>query len=133
VWFEAGADVEYLPRARLSELLAQYHRFGRWKVRYWQQTGERPQNRQLVLLVAPALVLGVSTAGLVRWGGRAALAATVAGAIGAESIDRLGSSGPLPSPLVRLAAVTANAAVAAGWLSGIVVEGIATLNGSARR
>ncbi len=123
VWFEADSDVEYIPRHSLTGLLLQYHRFGRWKVRYWRQTGERPQNRQLVLVFVPLLVMGATAVGLVRWGAKAAVASTMAGLVGAEAIDRRGASGRA-EPRVRMVAVAANAVVAAGWLSGIIAEGM---------
>ena len=81
VWFEAGLPVGYLPRASVAELFHQYHRFGRWKVRYWRTTGDRPQRRQLILLLGPP-AMGVGVALVARrlppsvapvshrWGGR---------------------------------------------------------------
>ena len=70
VWFDASIPVEYVPRTSLSRLYRQYERFGRWKVRYWRRTADRPRPRQLALLVAvPAVGAGALalTARSRRW------------------------------------------------------------------
>ena len=58
VWFDRSLPVEYIPRTTINDLYRQYVRFGRWKVRYWRRTGDRPRPRQVALLVAaPATAL----------------------------------------------------------------------------
>jgi succinoglycan biosynthesis protein ExoA len=59
LWFVSSLRVRYLPRTSLRALFTQYHRFGRWKVRYWRLTGDRPRLRQLLLLAVPPVALGV--------------------------------------------------------------------------
>lgn len=65
VWFESGLAVAYLPRETMTGLFRQYHRFGRWKVRYWRMTRDRPRLRQVVLLAAP-LVAAATIVSTVR-------------------------------------------------------------------
>jgi glycosyltransferase involved in cell wall biosynthesis len=116
VWFEAGLDVGYVPRSSLGELFGQYHRFGRWKVRYWRRTGDRPRPRQLALLVLPPLA-GVAVA--VALSRPAARPAVLAGAaLIAGVVEVKGSRGPSSGPLARVVAVAAMAAVATGWNAG---------------
>ena len=42
IWFEAGLPVGYVPRRTLSQVWAQYHRFGRWKAHYWLWSRRAP-------------------------------------------------------------------------------------------
>ena len=85
VWFEAGLAVGYFPRASVGDLFRQYRRFGRWKARYWRITGDRPQPRQAVLLVAPGLAALVTAIGLWRRP-RATIAAIFGGAMAVEAV-----------------------------------------------
>ena len=121
VWFDSELHVGYLPRATVAELFSQYRRFGRWKVRYWRMTNDRPQARQLALIVgAPtATVLGVTAFAL--GGRRTRLAVAAAAAAAAAATDTMGSR--VPAPLrVRVAAVATLACTSAGWLSGVATE-----------
>jgi succinoglycan biosynthesis protein ExoA len=121
VWFEADLSVGYLPRASLSALFRQYHRFGRWKVRYWATTGDRPQPRQCVLVVAP--LVGAVIAGLtIRRGPRVACAGALAAGVAAVAVESRGCGGPDAGPAARVIAVAALAATSTGWLSGIYRE-----------
>lgn len=125
VWFDAGLEVTYLPRSSLSALFLQYHRFGRWKVRYWRLSGERPLPRQLLLLLLPvalpALVVGLGIRPLVG-GRRPALATSLAWAF---------MSSVLALPCTRAscgrtqaAALGAVFAIATGWTSGVWREAL---------
>jgi succinoglycan biosynthesis protein ExoA len=119
VWFDAGLDVEYLPRRSLSELFQQYRRFGRWKVTYWTLSRQRPQPRQMLLLSAPVVAVGLGLVGL-----RARTRTTVAVALGgAAAIELLGSTNPRsPDPTAHAVAVAALGAIGVGWWSGVVQE-----------
>lgn len=120
VWFDERLPVGYIPRRDLRALLQQYHRFGRWKVRYWRRTGERPEGRQLVLLASPLLALA-GAVGLARLGGgRAVVGGVVAAAV---VVDQAGSRGRAPLG-ARAVAVAALGAVAGGWLSGVAREAL---------
>lgn len=118
VWFESGLEVGYLPRQTLPELFMQYRRFGRWKVHYWEATGDPPRPRQLVLLVAP-VVVAVCVAVLTPRRRSTVLAVTAAGALGGVAVEALGAGRPAAGPKGHLAAQLALGAVATGWLSGV--------------
>jgi glycosyltransferase involved in cell wall biosynthesis len=121
VWFDAELNVGYLPRPNLRELYRQYRRFGQWKVRYWRMTKDRPQRRQV------AIVVGAPTAALtgllvVVFGGRRSRLAVIALATAAAALtDILGSRAPAPLRH-RVAAVVTLACTSTGWLSGILAE-----------
>jgi succinoglycan biosynthesis protein ExoA len=117
VWFESSLEVGYRPRPSLAELFRQYLRFGSWKARYWQQTGDRPQPRQMLLLSSPifAVVAIVVIASLPR---RLRQLALVAGLAKAVVFEVKGPTGP-PAPLRgHLVSVLASAAVGGGWTAG---------------
>jgi glycosyltransferase involved in cell wall biosynthesis len=118
VWFDADLTVGYLPRADLGSLLAQYHRFGRWKVRYWRMRGERPAARQLVLLAIPP-ACGVALLAIARR--RGVLVAGGAALAGAAALDHLGVDEG-ESPEVRAVGALAASVVAAGWWTGVARE-----------
>lgn len=121
VWFDSRIAVGYLPRGTLTQLWTQYHRFGRWKVRYWRHTGDRPQPRQWVAMVAPLAGLVVEAALLVpgrRRTSRAVATAAVAG-IGLASLERRGASEPDGDVAAHAVACVAMVVVSAGWLSGV--------------
>ena len=89
MWFDASLPVEYVPRTSVRDLYRQYVRFGRWKVRYWRRTGDRPRPRQIGLLVAvPAAALGVTVvaARLHRWKLISLLG--LGGAFAVEAVER---------------------------------------------
>lgn len=132
VWFDASLEVGYRPRATLRALLQQYQRFGAWKVRYWRTTGQRPQPRQLALIVAPLLA---PLAAVALWRrltrrGRGALGVLATAAVAV--FETSGPTGP-PGPAgAHLASVAASGAVGAGWLAGVVSESIAPTGTQAR-
>ena len=120
IWFEAGLEVGYVGRARLREIWSQYHRFGRWKVRYWRRTGDNPQPRQLVLLAAPLLPFGAFAGVAAVLGLKSA--ATVAGALVVPAflaIDAIGGSKESAEVPTRFLAGATNVIVGLGWSSGV--------------
>lgn len=121
VWFDAELNVGYLPRPTVAELFNQYRRFGQWKVRYWRMTNDRPQCRQVVLVLGPPVIASATVLlGLKRtWRMRiVGGAAVVAGAV-----EVLGSDGPpTESPAVHFASLGVLATVSAGWLLGVWSE-----------
>ncbi len=124
IWVDADLAVGYLPRRSIGDLFEQYHRFGRWKVRYWRWTGSRPSTRQAAILIAPP-VAGLAV--LVASRGRPArLAALVGvGLAGVGLIEQLGRPSDGPDGVeVRLTSVGALVAVWSGWLSGIAREAV---------
>jgi succinoglycan biosynthesis protein ExoA len=122
VWFESSLGVGYVPRSTLPELFRQYRRFGRWKVRYWRLTHERPQARQLALLTAPvaaASLLAVTLA--CRPALRLPSLATVV--LAASALELRGADEPASGSVATHAeAMLAMAAVAGGWLTGVWSE-----------
>jgi glycosyltransferase involved in cell wall biosynthesis len=120
VWFDADIHCDYTPRADLGRLWQQYHRFGRWKVRYWRTTGDRPVPRQRVLLALPLVLLVL---GLVTLRRRPGVLVLLAGA-GLVAADMVGAGGR-PRPAVRLWAMAATATVSGAWWLGVVREAVA--------
>lgn len=123
IWVLGDQAVEYLPRRTLGELFAQYHRFGRWKVRYWRRTGDPPRPRQIVILALPVLALGAAP-WVLRWVFSSRLGRIGIGpclALAGWAYDRsCPADGSPPGP--RLLAPIASALVASGWLTGVVRE-----------
>lgn len=66
VWFDAGISVEWVPVPTLGRLWRQNVTFGRWKVRYWRLTGDRPRPRQWVLLAIPPIGAVLAAVALLR-------------------------------------------------------------------
>jgi glycosyltransferase involved in cell wall biosynthesis len=122
VWFDERLEVAYVPRSSLADLYSQYHRFGRWKVRYWRTTGDRPQPRQLVLLAAPPVAVIAGIAALRATRGRSRLALVAAAAAAATAFELAGSTGPDGGAGSRAVSLAASAAVGAGWSSGVARE-----------
>jgi len=131
VWFDSRLEVLYLPRRTLRAIGQQYHRFGRWKVRYWRRTGDSPQRRQIVLLIAGTAALLIGAAAVLvlvllpfRVRLVAALALLLSASVGLLTIDALGApeaNVALPTRVVSAATV---ALVACGWLSGVAREAL---------
>lgn len=118
VWFEAGLPVGYFGREHFRELWAQYHRFGRWKVRYWQRTQDKPQPRQTALVVAPlAAGLVMCALGLAR--PRTVLPIVTGVVPGLLTMDAMGGKREGGGVRTRLTAGYVNAIVGAGWWSGV--------------
>ncbi len=123
VWFDDRLTVGYIPRSTIGALWRQYRRFGRWKAEYWRCTGDRPQPRQFVALVAPVLAVAASTALVVtaRRPLRRAGVLTASAAIGLYVVDEVGTSGPSGGLGVRSVSVSAMIAVMGGWSTGALV------------
>ncbi len=118
IWFEAGLPVGYSGRATLREIGQQYHRFGRWKVRYWRRTGDRPQLRQIVLLLlalVPIAVLALAFA----IGAGVVLALLALIAPGLLFIDAIGGQRRAAGLGIRLVAGLTNVIVGLGWWTGV--------------
>ncbi len=120
VWFCADLAVEYTGRARLAEIARQYHRFGRWKVRYWRSRDTGPNRRQQVLLAAPLAAISLGAAAFALSGPRLRAAMVFGAFAGAFGLESLGTTGPRGGPGERAVGVAAIGAVATGWLSGVV-------------
>ncbi len=122
VFFDAALSVSYVPRSSLGALFRQYRRFGRWKVRYWRLTHDRPRARQLSLMVAPGCVLAGLGLAAARWP-HARVPLLAGTAILGAVVEAAGSREP---PNASLAAhgcgVLAMGTVAGGWLLGIWEE-----------
>lgn len=129
IWFDGSLAVGYLPRDSVRGLWQQYHRFGRWKVRYWRHTGDRPLPRQQKVLAAPFVaVLGVAWMVARGRGSRSvARRATIAAALGMAgiaAIEATGADEPAGDPASHVIGSAAMVAVSAGWLSGVVREAL---------
>ena len=122
VWFDDGIASGYVPRAHLGGLWQQFHRFGRWKVRYWRTSGDAPVRRQRLILALPLVPLVV---GLVLLARRpAALPAyAVAGGLALVAVDARGAGGR-PPLAVRAWASAATATVSAAWWLGVAREAV---------
>lgn len=115
IWFESDMDVEYVPRSSVGALFRQFHRFGRWKVRYWRLSGDLPRARQILMLFLP---LGMTTLVVFGW---------------PTSADLVVAFLPLLLLAIRwhprsttVPMVMATAAVATGWTSGVWREALST-------
>lgn len=115
VWFDDRLQVGYVPRQSLRALWRQYHRFGRWKVRYWRWTGDRPQRRQLIPLVG-ALAAAASL-GRTRWRRPIAIGALA----GVAAMDHVGAPSGASVP-VRCVSSAACAVACIGWLAGVATS-----------
>jgi glycosyltransferase involved in cell wall biosynthesis len=120
VWFDDSLEVGYLPRASVRELWEQYHRFGRWKVRYWRETGDRPQVRQAALIGSPLLV-GLGIVATCRTDPKRWAAAVGVAALASVCVEHVGAEGDAPSAS-RGTSTLALSAVASGWLTGVLRE-----------
>ena len=125
VWYEASLLVDYVPRTSFRDLAVQYHRFGRWKVRYWRTTRDRPRLRQLALLSGGVLILILGPFVMVRMlrqrSGWLLLCATGLGMVAAE---RHGDDEADPL-IASVASIGASGVVGISWLAGIARELVA--------
>ncbi len=120
VWFQADLPVSYIPRSTRREIAQQYHRFGRWKARYWRTTTDRPRPRQIVLVAGPTLCL-VSGLGVLSLASGWVLAATpVVGVATCLAVDACGGHGADDGLGVRVAAGATNVLIGLSWWSGVV-------------
>jgi succinoglycan biosynthesis protein ExoA len=126
VWAETSLRVAWLAPDSLGAVLRRYHRFGRWKVRYWRLTGDPPRPRQQLLLVGSP---GLAVAALVWLQPRRHRARRVAGlavlaTVALLVLDDRGSAGPASGSKSRLVAATTFVLAGAGWLSGVAREAL---------
>lgn len=125
VWFDDRLHAQYVPRRTFIDLWRQYHRFGRWKVRYWRHSNDAPQTRQRVRLAVAATGL-VATLAIVSSGvhrSRRLCGLTVAAMSALLAVEHGGTKAPEPRGLLdRLSGVVAMCAVGGGWCVGIVRE-----------
>lgn len=123
VWFDDRLEVGYLPRGSAAGLWRQYHRFGRWKVRYWRRTGDTPRRRQYAVLAVGTLGPVAATGVLVSSWRRGRTTPVVAmGVGGGLLVESIGANGPDGSVAARAWATAAIPAVAIGWISGVLRE-----------
>ena len=122
VWFDAGLRTPYTPRRTVRSLFAQYHRFGRWKVRFWRVTGRRPVSRQ-VLALASVPVAAATFIGLFVLSGRRLRLVSSALALAIVFEDRgttLRRGGLVSRGFGLLAAL----ATTMGWWTGALREAV---------
>lgn len=124
IWFETSMAAGYLPRPALSALWSQYVRFGRAKAFYWRLTGDRPQPRQLALMIVPLALVVTWVAAVIATPSVVAtlLFTTLTAMLVLMGLDELGTSGPRASFASRITAVPAMLAIGAGWLWGVFSE-----------
>jgi succinoglycan biosynthesis protein ExoA len=118
VWFEDGLPVGYVPRRTLTELWQQYRRFGVWKAQYWRSTGDRPRPRQLFLLCAPPVAVGVWALAVGRSRRWQRLAVAVSPLAGAVVVDAIGSDDRAPSVRALAVSTAASGVIGLAWWSG---------------
>lgn len=127
VWFDPALAVGYVPRSELRSLGSQYHRFGRWKVRYWRRSGDRPRPRQLILLLgAGVAVVGGLGAGRLALRDRRSAGMVAAALAGTAALFESASAGPRGGLRDRVVSVAASGVVAGGWISGVVRESLSS-------
>lgn len=123
VWYESGLVVDYLPRATLRALAAQYRRFGRWKAAAWLEGDVPISPRQVGLLVAPPIGLAVAL-----WLGWTRPVGAVGGlAVGIVALDLAGREAG--SVRERAAGLLASALIVGGWWAGTVEQAVRRLAG----
>jgi succinoglycan biosynthesis protein ExoA len=120
VWFDPALEVGYLPRAGLGELSAQYFGFGRWKVRYWRRSSDRPRARQLVAAGGLPVVAGLGVAAVAWRPTRSA--AVLAGLSAAAVLEVAGADGPPGGARARAVSVVAMAVIGGSWVGGVWAE-----------
>lgn len=115
VWYLAEQRSGYLPRTSYRLLARQYFRFGRVKGMWWTK-GQRPEPRQVALVVGPALLAALAAVAVRRLGWRVAIAAPIAALV----LDEVGSPETPADVAERVAAVAATTVSSAAWWVGIV-------------
>ncbi len=121
VWFDPSLEVGYCPRASLRALASQYLDFGRWKVRYWRSSGDRPTPRQYVAALGLPAAAAVTIA-TVMWQPtrRPVVAAVVALATAVEIRGPL--VGPEGGPGTHAVSAAASVVMAGAWVLGLWSE-----------
>lgn len=127
VWYDARLAVGYVPRRTLTELWHQYHRFGRWKVRYWRRTGDSPARRQKVLLALYPTLMAGAVLVLGRRRGRRRIVVGI-GAL-AAALEECGSSHDAGSATERLVSLCAIGVVSTAWWTGVVCQSLNEFGG----
>ncbi len=120
VWFEAGLPVAYQPRRTHRELAQQYHRFGRWKAKYWRSTSDRPRPRQVALIAGPPAVATMAGVAVASIGGSAIVVVPAGFVVGCALVDGVGGHRDNSSAAVKLAAGLTNVLIGASWWTGVV-------------
>ncbi len=124
VWFEAGLDSGYVPRATLHKLARQYFGYGRAKGRWWVR-GQRPALRQLALFAAPpACVLLVW-----RLSHRVGAAGWLLAPAGLLLADAVGAREPPIGAAERTGSAAVIATYRAAWWAGVLSGAIEELLG----
>jgi len=134
VWFDASIPVRYRPRATLTMLARQYHRFGRAKVDYWTSADDAPLARQRRLLIGSAIVsITVATACILSPSHlRAVTFVCASGIVAGAVIDQIGQPHEPAGVGERMVAIAAQGAVSLGWVTGVIAGAVdATLAGRA--
>jgi len=123
VWFDDQLEVEYLPRTSIRQILLQYHRFGRWKVRYWRRTSDPPRLRQVANILLPlgATVIGLGAVIRSDRPRRSCVALLALAAAGVLVVEEAGHH-PRDEAGARASAAGTVIAVSAGWLGGVARE-----------
>ncbi len=119
VWFDADLAVDYVPRSSLAGLARQYWAFGTGKARYWRLTGDRPRPRQVLLLAAPVVGVGLLVSVVVALGAWVAAMVVFAGLMGGIAVEALGADGPRRGIAAHAAALVALACISGSWLAGV--------------
>ena len=116
VWFDDAICSRYLPRTSGRAVARQYFDYGKTKGAMWA-TGWRPTPRQVVLLAAPPLAVGLvgACASSVGW-----VPVAIASIVGAAAADAVGNRGVPASPAERASAVIVNGVVGGSWWLGVV-------------
>lgn len=114
VWFEAGLQSDYLPRASFGGLAAQHFSFGRAKGRQWS-TGGPIAARQVVLVVLPPFGLAALVQAIRR---RPAAACALVAAI-LLGVDAAGGSEGHVNVRTRVAAIAAMGVIGGCWWVGV--------------
>lgn len=123
VWFDATLSVGYVPRSTLVALWRQYHRFGRWKVRYWRRAGDPPQLRQWLLMggAASSAVGTVAIILLSKRRLRSTVALASSAVVGLLAIDTYGMRAP-STPIRHAYGAASILVLSLAWLSGVIIE-----------
>lgn len=113
----SSVEVGYLPRSNLMALSQQYVRFGAAKKRDWMLSGQRPEQRQLLLLAAPPVGIVAALVAACRW--PVPMASGVA--LLSVAVESFGTTGPDARLLGRLWGLVAGMIVGASWWVGVII------------
>jgi len=122
VWFEAGLDSGYVPRATLHKLARQYFGYGRAKGRWWVR-GQRPALRQLALVAVPPTFVFL----LWRLSRRVGAAGWLLAPAGLLVADAVGAREPPIDAAERTGSAAVIATYSAAWWAGVLSGAIEEL------